>query len=546
MESLSAFEEVALILVIASVVGAIAVRLHQPLIVAFILVGILVGPVAFDISTSTEEIDLLAELGIALLLFVVGLKLDLRLIRTVGPVALATGLGQILFTAAFGFVIGLALGLDPTAALFVAVAITFSSTIIIVKLLSDKRELEDLHGRIAVGFLIVQDIVVVLAMIGLTAFGAGEGASNVPAEILLISLKGIALLAGIALLMKFVLTPVFHRLAHSPELMVLAAMAWGIGLAGATEALGFSKEVGAFLGGVALASTPYREAIGARLVPLRDFLLLFFFIDLGSDLDLGNLGDQVVLAAVLSAFVLVGKPLIMMVIMSLMGYAKRVGFMTGLMAGQISEFSLILGALGASFGVITDQELALIAAVGLATISVSTYAILNSDGLYDALEPRLGPFEPRRRTRSGAGLVDGETGVDAIVFGLGRYGRRIAVDLERRGLNVMGVDFDPVAVAAWGEDGHSSAYGDLEDAELPSELPLDEAGLIVSSVPDRDANLSMLHSVRRIGFDGRIAVTTHREDEMAELLDRGADQVLCPFAVAAEVAVEDLIGGEPG
>jgi Kef-type K+ transport system membrane component KefB len=551
MDIASVFQEVAAILLVATVLGAIAIWLRQPLIVAFIAVGVLVGPVGFGIVSSTEEIDLLAELGIALLLFVVGLKLDLRLIRSVGPVALATGLGQVLFTSVVGFAIALALGLGTTAALFVAVAITFSSTIIIVKLLSDKRELEELHGRIAVGFLIVQDIAVILAMIGLTAFGAGEGTNDVSREILLIFVKGAILLASVALLMRFVLTPLFNRLAHSPELMVLAAISLAVGMAALADLLGFSKEVGAFLGGVALASTPYREAIGARLVPLRDFLLLFFFIALGSGMDLGDLGDQLGTALVLSLFVLIGNPLIVMVIMGVMGYRKRVGFLAGLTVSQISEFSLILGALGVSIGVITDQDLALITAVGLITISASTYAILNSQRLYELLEPWLGVFERDRRQFAGDNLLDGDSGVDAIVFGLGRYGRRIATELELRGLNVMGVDLDPVRVADWGESGHSSFYGDLEDTELPTELPLAGTELIVSSVADRDANLAMLHAIRGHGFEGRIAVTSHHEDEAAELHRRGADEVLCPFAVAAEVAVAELAeagraGSPPG
>lgn len=541
MEIASTFQEVASILVVAAVIGAVAVWLKQPLIVAFIAVGILVGPVGFGLVSSTDEIDLLAELGIALLLFVVGLKLDLRLIRTVGPVALATGLGQVAFTSIVGFGIGLALGLGTTEALFVAVAITFSSTIIIVKLLSDKREIDELHGRIAVGFLIVQDIVVVLAMIGLTAIGTGEESSNVPVEIVLIFAKGLAMLAGVGLLMRYVLTPVFHRLAQSPELLVLAAIAWGVGLAAVADSLGFSKEVGAFLGGVALASTPYREAIGARLVPLRDFLLLFFFIELGSGLDLGDLGNQIGAAIVLSVFVLVGNPLIVMVIMGVLGYRKRVGFLAGLTVSQISEFSLILGALGVSFGVITDQTLALITAVGLMTISASTYAILYSHRLYKALEPRLGLFERKRETYAGENLLDGDGDVDAIVFGLGRYGRRMAGEMELRGMNVMGVDFDPEAVAEWGDNGHSSVYGDLEDSELPSELPLDQAEWIVSSVPQRDASLALLHAIDQIGFDGRIAVTTHHDEDIEELKERGADVVLVPFAVAAEVAVADLV-----
>ena len=213
----------------------------------------------------------------------------------------------------------LALGIGLTPALYVAIALTFSSTIIIVKLLSDTREIDDLHGRIAVGILIVQDIVVVLVMITLTAVGAGEDDGDMLSEIVLVVLKGTLLLGGLAVLMRYALTPVLHRLAHSPELLVLAAIAWGVGLAAGGDMLGFSQEVGAFLGGVALASTPYREAIAARLVPLRDFLLLFFFLDLGSGIDLGGLGDQLATALALSAFVLVGKPLIVMAIMGRLG-----------------------------------------------------------------------------------------------------------------------------------------------------------------------------------------------------------------------------------
>jgi len=229
--------------------------------------------------------------------------------------------------------------------------------------------------------------------------------------------------------------------------------------------------------------------------------------------------------------------------MGVMGYRKRVGFLAGLTVSQISEFSLILGAIGVSVGVITDQDLALITAVGLMTISASTYAILNSQRLYERLEPWLGVFERDRKQFAGDDLLDRDGGVDAIVFGLGRYGRRIASELELRGLKVMGVDLDPVRVAEWGESGHSSFYGDLEDTELPAELPLAGTEILISSVADRDANLAMIHAVRGHGYDGRVAVTSHHEDEMEQLYSRGADVVLCPFVVAAEAAVAELVRG---
>ncbi len=340
------FTEMAALLLVAAIIGAIGMRLRQPLIVAFIAVGVLVGPSVLGWVSANDQVDLLAKLGIALLLFVVGLKLDLHIIRAMGSVALATGLGQVFFTSVIGYFIAIALGMPPVTALYVAVALTFSSTIIIVKLLSDKREVDALHGRIAIGFLIVQDIVVVLVMIGLTALGEAGDTAGLGREALAVLIKGGLFIVVIGLLMHYVLTPLLHQLARSPELLVLFAIAWAVALGAAGSHLGFSKEVGAFLAGVSLASTPYREAIGSRLVSLRDFLLLFFFIDLGAGLDLATLGAQVAPAILLSLFVLLGNPLIIMIILGVMGYRKRTSFLAGLTVAQISEFSLILGALG--------------------------------------------------------------------------------------------------------------------------------------------------------------------------------------------------------
>ncbi|MBP1724039.1 MAG: sodium:proton exchanger, partial [Deltaproteobacteria bacterium] len=199
----SVFQEIAALLLFAAAVGALALWLRQPLIVGYILVGILAGPSVLGRVMAQDQVDLLAKMGIAVLLFVVGLKLDLHLIRTLGSVALATGLGQVLFTSVIGYLLAVALGLEPVAALYISVALTFSSTIIIVKLLSDKREIDTLHGRIAVGFLIVQDIVVVLVMIGLSALGVASASDQVGRTLLLLVLKGAGLLGGVALLMRY-------------------------------------------------------------------------------------------------------------------------------------------------------------------------------------------------------------------------------------------------------------------------------------------------------------------------------------------------------
>lgn len=540
------FSEVSVLLLLVSVVGAVALRLRQPLIVAFIAVGVMVGPSGFGWVRSFEQLHLLAELGLAILLFVVGLRLDLGLIRSTGPVALATGLGQVLFTSVLGYFIALALGMDHITSIYVAVALTFSSTIIIVKLLSDKRETDALHGRIAIGLLIVQDILVVLAMIGLTAFGGQSGTVDLGLQALLIAAKGAALLAGLGLLMLLVLPRLLSWLAHSAELLVLFAVAWAALVASLSGSLGFSKEVGAFLAGVSLASTNCRDILGAKLVSLRDFLLLFFFIDLGIRLDLGLLGAQVWAAIPLSIFVLVGNPLIVMIIMDLMGYRKRTSFLTGLTVAQISEFSLILAALGLKLGHIDASAVGLVTLVGMVTIGLSTYMILYSGVLYDRLSPFLSVFERRIPHREQAGDTEHEIAdqADVIVFGLGRYGTAIASHLIARGRSVLGIDFDPQAVRKWNALGRPAWFGDAEDPEFPSALPLSSARWVVSSVRDESINRALIHNLREHNFTRNIAVTAGSASESKSLADAGADVVFFPFTDAASEAVDNLILAE--
>lgn len=535
------FIQIGAILGLAVVGGALAQLLRQPLIVAFIAVGILVGPSALGLVAHSSEIELFARLGIALLLFVVGLKLDLHIIRTVGPVALASGLGQVFFTSVVGYLLALLLGMSHVAAIYVAVALTFSSTIIIVKLLSDKREVDALHGRIAVGFLIVQDIVVVLVMIGLTAFGQAGGDVNMGWEALKVVLKGAAMLLVVALLMRYVLPGLLHRLAHSSELLMLFAIAWAVLGAVAGDALGFSKEVGAFLAGVSIASTPFREQVAARLVSLRDFLLLFFFIELGAILDLSTLGMQVGASMVFSLFVLIGNPIIVMIIMGYMGYRKRTGFLAGLTVAQISEFSLVLAALGLSLGHLQQETVGLITLVGLITISASTYMILYSHAIYERLAPWLSLFERKMPHRELDSPFDGKGGVDVLLFGLGRYGASLAENLRDRGCRVLAVDFDPTTVQQHIRDGYQVHYGDAEDPELVATLPLAHTRWVVSTVRDRTINRTLLHGLRQNNYLGKVAIASASHRDVRQFEQDGIDMVLMPYADAAKEAAERLL-----
>ncbi|WP_246003837.1 cation:proton antiporter [Histidinibacterium lentulum] len=544
------FYEIAALMVLASAVGFAGLLLRQPLIVSFIAVGILAGPSAFDIARSDVQIDLLAELGIALLLFLVGLKLDFQLVRTLGAVSLTTGLGQVLFTTVFGFLIGLGLGLDPLTAIYVAIALTFSSTIIIVKLLSDKREIDSLHGRIALGFLIVQDVVVVLAMILLSALGVGAAGEAPLAAVLQVFGYGLAMLAFVAVFVRYIADPLVERLSRAPELLVSFAIAWAALLAAVGHYLGFGKELGGLLAGVSLASTPFREAIAARLASLRDFLLLFFFIALGASLDLSVLGAAVWPAIVLSLFVLIGNPLIVLAIMGAMGYRKRTGFLAGLTVAQISEFSLIFMAMGVSIGHVAEEALGLVTLVGLVTIAASTYMITWSHQIYDRLEPFLGIFERKRlRDDAAEGPRTGERH-DVVLFGLGRYGLGIARNLKAQGLKVLGVDFNPEAVRHARTQGFDVAFGDVTDPETLAHLPLMQASWVVSAVPDHDTGLvhddprkALIRTLKDLGYPGRVAVSAQSDAAARDLRDAAADLVLLPYADAASAAARMILTG---
>lgn len=536
----SPFYEVGVILGVAALLGLLGTYLRQPLLVAFIAVGIVVGPNWLGITGEGEELELLAEVGIAILLFVVGLKLDLQVIRTMGRVALITGLGQVIFTSVIGFSLALLLGFEASAAAYIAIALTFSSTIIIVKLLSDKREVDSLHGRIAVGFLIVQDIVVVLTMIAISAIGSGEGQSPM-LEGALVVVKGIGMLVAIGLLMRYIIPRVMPTFARSQELLIIGAIAWAVSLAVIGDLLGFSREVGAFLAGVSLASTHFREAISGRLTAVRDFLLLFFFVNLGASLEFDGISDQIGPAVVFSLFVLVGNPFVVVIMMGLMGYRRRTGFLAGLAVAQISEFSLIFAALGVSLGHIGSDTLGLITLVGLITIGISTYLIIYSHPIYDRFGDFLKPFE-RQVDHPEDEAGDLPSQAEVIIFGVGRFGGAIAAGLRARGVNVLGIDFDPEVVRNWLDRGWPVHYGDAEDPEILHTLPLSTARHVVCAAPSTDANLTLFRGLQLEGYDGSIVLTAQNESDAERFEQRGADIVLRPFSDAAERATNILSG----
>lgn len=533
------FVSVALILGLAVVAGAVAKLLRQPVVVSFIIVGILAGPAAFNLVADAEEIRLFAKFGIAILLFLVGLKLDFHMIRSTGKVALVAGLTQVAFTAAVGFGLAIVFGFEPVTALYVAVALSFSSTIIIIKLIGDKRELDTLYGRIAVGILIVQDILVVVAMVVIVTIGTpGEGSVF---DDLIVTLAGSAVFLGvIAFASRFVLERVLDWIAKSPELTLLFGVAWAIVLSAVSILIGLSMEIGAFVAGVSLASTAYRESLGARMVSLRDVMLLFFFIELGASLTFADALGQLWPAVVLSVFVLVGKPLIVFAIMGWMGYRSITSFRTGLALAQISEFSLILIALGFSLGQVDSAVLSLITLVAVFTITISSYLILYTERIFPAFQGAMQLFERKREN-----AVDEEReshSFDAIVVGAGRFGSEVVAGLISSGSSVLAIDLDPDALARARELGAETLYGDVADPDFAKMLPIHQTATVVCTAPDRNTNTMLLQSLKSLDYQGGLFLTA-LDNATAEIFqaEKGV-KTIRPLKMAATRIVKQLKG----
>ncbi|MFQ5508391.1 MAG: cation:proton antiporter [Leptospirillia bacterium] len=539
MPEFDLFTETAAVLVAALLFSAVCALLRQPLIVAYIFTGVVVGPVGFGWVTEKDPLDLLAKMGIAILLFVVGLKLDPRLIRTLGRVVLAVTVVQVVLVATLGLGLSLLLGMDIVTALYVGLGVSFSSTVVIVKLLSDNRQINALHGRIALGMLIVQDLVVVVCMALLTAFD-GEGSSFT--DILMLPLKGLAFLAAVGLVMRYVMPSLLPRFAHSRELLLLSATAWALFLSASGHGLGFSHEVGAFVAGVSLAATPFHDAIGARLTALRDFLLLFFFVDLGAHVNLGYMDEILLPTLVLSAFALLLKPILTGALLLGAGYNSRTATLTGLTLGQISEFSLILAAMGMAVGHLDAQAVSMMTLTALITITASSYLIRFLYPVYDYARPFLKRFERAGSTRETASDLDSVTRPELMLLGLGRFGKRMALGFQRRGLPVLGVDFDPDILDSCRRLGVPVHFGDVSDPDLLGTLPLDGTLWVVSCIPDTAINRNLVQTLKGHGYRGYIAAFAQHPDDEAVLTAAGVHLVLQPFNDAADQAV-DLVTG---
>jgi Kef-type K+ transport system membrane component KefB len=533
------FIEIGLIIFIATAVSVIMRLLKQPLIVGYILSGIIIGPYLLNLTQSTESIELFSRLGVAILLFIVGLNLRPDIIRQVGRPSFLIGLGQMALTTLLGFLLMRVLGFDSIISLYGAVALAFSSTIVAMKFISDKGDFGKLYGKISVGFLLVQDVVaaaiiLIVSIIGSTSLIL-EGTLFFTFWLLL---KGIFFFLALYLISRYLLPRISSFLASSPELLFIFSIAWGLGLSAVFYLFGFSLEIGALAAGVALSSSAFSQEISSRMKPLRDFFILLFFILLGSQILLSNLGQVILPAVVLSVFVLILKPLIVILLMNLLGYKNRTGFKTGLAVSQISEFSLILLALGLSFGKVNREALSLITLVGVFTISGSAYFILHTERLYEFARRLLSFLEFCRPSKTEK-EEEGEQ-AEIIIFGYDRVGYDFVRVAQKNKSKYLVVDFDPKAIARMERNNIPYCFGDAEDVDFLTDIGTTRARAIVSTIPDFKTNLNLVSFYRHHNRNGIIILISHNIQETQELYRLGASFVVMPHYLGAKQAARML------
>ena len=525
------FAELSLIIVIATVIAGVMRILKQPLIMGHILTGILVGPYFLGIFIHKETVEVFSQLGISILLFIVGLSLSPKIVKEVGKISIITGLSQIVFTTFFGFLIAMVFGYSLISSFYIAIALTFSSTIIILKLLSDKKDIEKLYGRIAIGLLLVQDLVATIVLIVISTISGGD---NAGLEILFTALKGLAVWIVFSIVSVKVLPNLSGFFAKSQEYLFLFSIGWGFGMASLFNILGFSVEIGALVAGVTLSISPFAQEISNKLKPLRDFFLIMFFILLGSSVEISNLGSFIVPAIVFSLFVLIGNPLIMIIITGMQGFNKKTSFNAGLTVAQISEFSLILVLLGLKLGHINQQVVSLVTLVGLVTIAVSSYLILYSDRLYTYFAGYLSIFERKKTIKE----VESIGVYEIVLFGCNRVGYDFIRAFKKLGSAFLAVDFNPEIVERLKEKRVNVKYGDAEDPDFLEELGLEHSRILISTIPDFETNLFLLKKAKAANRHMIVILISYNLEEAIELYEHQATYVIMPHFIGGQFAAE--------
>ena len=539
--------EITVIITVAAALTILFRLIKQPPILAYILTGIILGALGILHVESNSDLTILGQVGVTLLLFLLGLELRIRELRSIGRTAIIAGSLQVGVTFILGSLLAYLLGLSLSSALYIGLAVSFSSTIIIVKLLSDKKDLNSMHGKLAIGILLIQDFFAVMTIIFLTGIATDQGGSlmDLLPQVGFVLLKIAALVGVIVVLSKYVFPKILPLISKSTESLFLFSLGWVFLFTAIVTSgyIGFSLEIGGFLAGLALANSNEAFQIVARMKALRDFFITIFFVMLGLEMSFDNISAVILPAIVITLFVLFVKPLIVMGATGILGYRKRTSFLTGLSLAQVSEFSLIILFLGQSTGRIPGEVVTIGVVVALITFVSSTYYITSQNKLYENFKKFLDVFE-RKNVHAGAvNSIDEfeKLSGHVVVVGGHQMGQSIIHALENSGYEVAVVDFDPDVVTQLKEKEIPAMFGDIADPEIQERVGIDKAKLVVSTVSDPEDNLLLLRGVQHINKKAKIIVVAFETDDAKMFYKEGADYVVLPHLAGGRHLAKILV-----
>jgi len=530
--------DIGLIIISATLLANIARILKQPLIMAYVLAGVLIGPLGLKIITDHEAIRSLSELGIAFLLFIVGLELDLRRLRDVGTVSSVTAIVSGVVIFALGAGITYYMGFTDIESIYFGLALTFSSTMIVIKILSDSNELDTLHGRIILGVLLVQDVLAIVALSVLTTMDSMSMTSVVQS-----AMWGLGIVCTAIVCSKYLIPTIFKSISKSHELMFLTSLSFFFLFAKMSEMAGFSVAIGAFVAGIAIAAFPYNLEVVGKVRSLRDFFAIIFFVSLGMKIWAQNPLSLLFPSLVMLGVLLILKPFVMMLTTSLMGYGRRVSFLTGISLFQVSEFSLIIAMQGLSEGHISTEAFSIISVISVVSIALTSYSIKYDNYLFRTFSDWLTIFDRFSRVEKvPQDTVEEPQGRHVVVVGCHRLGYSLVKTLEKMGREFIVLDFNPERVKALINEGIPCIYGDLGDIDVLDKLHLKKADMVISTVVNDEDSMLLISETKYHNRKAPVIVTVENIRQALELYDYGADYVIVPRMLSG-VVVSDIVEG---
>lgn len=527
--------------ILAATVLAYAARaLRQPLLLAYIGAGLLIGPPGLGIVRSEKTIAELSELGLAFLMFIVGLEIDLKKLVRSGRIGVPVALGQVVLCALLAYLAVLGLGFGGLPALYLGVTSAFSSTMIVVKLLSDKSEIDTVDGRITLGILLAQDV---LAIVVLALQPNLKDPSLAPITLSL--LAGLGLVVGAFTVARYLLPPLFRWAAKSPEIVLISAVSWCLLIGYFAVLADFSIAMGALIAGVTLSALPYTLDVVAKIRGLRDFFVTLFFVALGMQLDLGS--PRVLMAALaLSAVVIASRFLTVTPMLSLAGLGPRVGILSAIALAQAGEFALVIVSIGLALGHIDREVTSVIALTLVLTSTVSTYLVMSNHRLARWGVQLLGRVGLREHAADAAAAGGAESRPSIVLLGFHRVASSLLHAARAReadaGMHI--VDFSPEVYQRLRAMQVPITYGDISHLDTLEHVGVEHAQLVLSTVSDdflrSTSNMALLRAVRRINPGVRVVVCAETIAQAREMYAAGADYVVMPRLETARAFLEVL------